>query len=271
MIDTNDPLLSVPDKLNPYRVAASLIKQRLFWDLKLESWRSRKKIASMSAKHAGEKAIIMCNGPSLLKVDFDLIEKSKTYTFGLNKINLLFDKTSFRPDSIVAVNPFVIEQNLSFFNHTEIPLFLDSSGKSIGVKSRDNVAFLHSAQVKGEFSRDCSLSVFQGCTVTYVAMQLAFHMGFTQVAIVGCDHYFSSKGPSNKTVSAAEKDPDHFDPNYFAKGVLWELPNLFQSESAYKLADDFYRASGRQLVNATDGGKLEIFERKELFDFLNDK
>ena len=187
------------------------------------------------------------------------------FTFGLNKINLLFDKTDFRPSCIVAVNPFVIQQNADFYNQTNLPIFLDS--EAIGtIAPRQNIAFLHSTY--DGFARDCSISISQGHTVTYVAMQLAFHMGFSEVALVGCDHNFSVNGPANKAVISGKTDESHFDPNYFAGGMVWNLPDLFESEVAYQRASNIYKVFGRKIVNCTDGGKLEIFERATLENFL---
>jgi hypothetical protein len=191
------------------------------------------------------------------------------FTFGLNKINLLFDKHAFRPSCIVAVNPFVIEQNQAFYNQTEIPLFIDSRGKKI-IRPRENVIFLHSAG-QFKFAQDCSMSIYQGYTVTFVAMQLAFHMGFTRVALVGCDHRFSTAGPANQAVIAGARDANHFDPNYFAGGVQWNLPDLEQSERAYALARDTFAGGGRMIVNATAGGKLEVFARMRLEDFIAER
>ena len=256
--------------LNPYRKAASLLLTRLKWDLQLESWKSRSKLKNIRNKYKGKKAVILCNGPSLLKVDFDKLSESGVYTFGLNKINLLFDKTNFRPNCIVAVNPFVIEQNTQFYNETETLLFLDSKANQLGVRNRKNTILLNSTDMRGSFATDCSLSVFQGHTVTFVAMQLAFHMGFTEVALVGCDHNFASKGKPNKTVVAGNVDPNHFDPNYFSGGMKWQLPDLFESEVAYKKAGDVYEASGRKLINATTGGELNIFKRMSLDEFIQD-
>lgn len=119
------------------------------------------------------------------------------------------------------------------------------------------------------FSRDCSMNVYQGGTVTYVALQLAFHMGFSRVALVGCDHSFATKGPSNKTIVATGADQSHFDPNYFADGTKWQLPDLFASEVSYNMAKAMYEEYGRSLVNCTEGGKLDIFDRQGLVDFLN--
>jgi len=262
------PLLKRPVALNPYRRALSLIKNRLTWDIQPAAWDSRRKLANWKDKYSGQKAVILCNGPSLLKVDFQRLEESGVFSFGLNKINLLFDKASFRPSAIVAVNRLVLEQNAAFYNQTDIPLFLDSAALQVGIRNRSNVQYLHSANMRGEFARDCRWSVFQGHTVTYVAMQLAFHMGFTDVALVGCDHNFATKGAANKTVTSGDHDPNHFDPNYFAHGMKWQLPDLFESEVAYKLAGDVFEASNRRLVNATVGGHLELFRRVELAEFL---
>ncbi len=264
--DIEDPSLTSRPTLNPYLTAAYEIINRFKWDIQPESWRSRSKLHRRKDEYAGQKAVILCNGPSLLRTDFELIQSSGVFTFGLNKINLLFDKTNFRPSFIVAVNPFVIEQNAQYFENTNIPLFLDTYALKY-VKSRPNTIFLHSSS-NNKFARDCSISIYQGYTVTFVALQLAFHMGFKSVALVGCDHNFAVKGPANKTVISAEKDDSHFDPNYFAGGVKWQLPDLFQSEVSYLMAKNIYEADGRSIINATHGGRLEIFKRQSLEEFL---
>ncbi len=263
----DDPLRLQRPALNPYRLAAQFALRRLGWDLNPQSWRSRAVLRRWQDSHPGERAVVLCNGPSLLKVDFDALQRSGVFCFGLNKINLLFNKTSFRPHCVVSVNGLVLQQNADFYNQTELPLFLDSPASRF-VRGRPNVAFLHSNPFP-KFTRDCSISLFQGYTVTFVALQLAFHMGFRQVALVGADHSFATKGPANQTVVSGAKDDSHFDPNYFAGGVQWQLPDLFQSEVAYTMARDMYAAHGGAVLNATEGGLLEVFERRSLADFLN--
>lgn len=266
MNDSVDPLLNRPHVLNPYKIALKLLIKRLLWDVRYQSWASRTNLKKIRSQYSG-KAVILCNGPSLNKVDFLELSESDAFVFGLNKINLLFNKTPFRPDAIVCVNKLVIEQNAEFFNSTDIPLFLDSSALQ-HVSARKGLVYLHAADVRGHFSRDCSISVFQGNTVTYVAMQLAYHMGFNDVALVGCDHYFANKGPANKTVVSGASDSDHFDPSYFSGGVSWQLPDLFESEISYQLAKRYYEADGRNIVNCTAGGNLEVLPRKSLNEFL---
>lgn len=266
--DLDDPLHAQHATLNPYRLAAGFMLRRLKWDINPQSWRSRAALRNCKDRHPNAKAVILCNGPSLLKVDFEMLQSSGVFCFGLNKINLLFDKTSFRPSCVVSVNHLVLQQNKPFYNQTDLPLFLDEYAASF-VKGRPNVRFLHS-NVFPVFARDCSVSLYQGYTVTFVAMQLAFHMGFRQVALVGADHTFATKGAANKTVVSGAKDESHFDPNYFAGGVQWQLPDLFQSEVAYTMGRDMYAAFGGRIVNATVGGKLEVFERRDLTEFLTE-
>lgn len=265
-MDQNHPLVKKRETLNPYRWAAYLIYKRAIWDLHPQSWISRKKLRKIKGQYQGEKAVILCNGPSLNKVNFDILRQN-CFTFGLNKINLLFNRTVFRPRCVVAVNSFVIEQNKDFYNETDLPLFLDSKAiLNRWVRPRSNTIFLHSTLVPG-FAKDCSLSIMQGYTVTYVALQIAFHMGFKIVALVGADHTFVTKGPENKIVESGEKDESHFDPNYFA-GMKWQLPDLFESEVSYVRARKMYEAHGRKVFNCTEGGRLEIFERLSLQKFI---
>lgn len=257
-------------KINPYRIALNSIWMRLRWDIQPCAWTSRRKLLRWKNRFPGQKAIVLCNGPSLNKVDFDLLLKRGTFTFGLNKVNLIFDRTDFRPSVIVAVNSFVVEQNAAFWAQTDIPLFLDSRVKR-KVNFRSNVHFLHIARGPGQFARDCSISVVEGATVTYIAMQLAFHMGFRLLALVGCDHSFATKGAANTVVISASEDRDHFDPRYFSGGLKWQLPDLLGSELNYQTAGEIFEHHGGKIINCTEGGKLELFERQSLDHFLSHK
>lgn len=250
--------------LNPYRYAAFEIWNRIKWDFSPESWRSRKILRAWRNKYAGQRAVIACNGPSLLKSDLSLLKD--VFIFGLNKIHLLFDRSDFRPSFIVAVNPYVIEQTQDFYNSTSIPLFISYSGTNI-ISARENVAFLHLTK-QNKFAKDCSISLNSGFTVTFVAMQLAFHMGFDEVALIGCDHNFTTKGPANALVTSEEKDENHFDPNYFAGGVKWQLPDLIMSEMFYCIARDVFEAHGKRIINCTIGGELEVFQKEDLEHWL---
>ena len=88
------------------------------------------------------------------------------------------------------------------------------------------------------------------------------------LALVGCDHSFSTKGPSNMAVESGKKDESHFDPRYFSGGMKWQLPDLAASEYHYSMAREVYSESGGQITNCTEGGELEIFQRQSLDAWL---
>ena len=191
------------------------------------------------------------------------------FTIGLNKINLLFDYNKFRPSCILAVNKFVIEQNQDFYKKTSIPLFLESnSAKKYNIRANEKKTLLFTSNGFPSFSVDPRSAINQGSTVTFVAIQLAYFMGFSKIALIGCDHNFTSKGKDHKVVEAEENDPNHFDKRYFSKGVKWQLPSLLESEENYLKAKIIFKNENRDIYNCTEGGKLEIFERISLEKFL---
>jgi len=256
------------DTLNPYRIGVKLILDRLVWDLSFQSFYYRKKLKGLSNLYQGEKAVIVCNGPSLNKIDFSLLQG--VYTFGLNKINLLSDEFNFQPSSIVAVNPFVIEQNKDFYSSTNIPLFLDAMNSKRLISKRKNINLIHSCDFP-YFSRDCTFSVFQGYTVTYVALQLAYYMGFSSVAIIGLDHNYQIKGCPNAVVKSDGNDIGHFDSSYFSKDQLWQLPDLKASEHYYNLANSSFKEDGRNIFNASIDTDLDVFPKITLEEFIGNE
>ena len=257
--------------INPYKnaISSSLeFVRKLKWDLTLNSIISRKNLSFLENSHKNEKAVIVCNGPSLRNMNLDELED--VFTFGLNKINLLFEYSKFRPSCIVAVNKFVIEQNRDFFRSTEIPHFLDSnSALRNKLFSNSKRILLFSSNGYPGFSSDPRYAVSQGSTVTYVAMQLAYYMGFKEITLIGCDHNFQTKGPAHKVVIGKDSDKNHFDERYFSKGAKWQLPSIAESEESYLKAKSFFESDNRKIYNSTDGGKLELFERIKLSDFLS--
>ena len=254
-------------RLSIYRFALGFLKDRIKWDLQKCARESKAAFKKNKNRYLGKKAVILCNGPSLNKVDFDYLKDSGVFTIGLNKINLLFENTDYRPNLILAVNKLVISQNQAFYNSTDIDLVLDSSSSKF-IHKRKNVNFIHSLPFQLKFAGDISGSVCQGYTVTYVALQLAFHLGFEEVALVGCDHYFETQGSPNMTVISGEMDPNHFSSNYFKHGENWQLPDLLGSEIHYRMAKEYYEANNRVIWNCTEGGHLEIFNRKTIESFL---
>ncbi len=210
----------------------------------------------------GQRAIIIGNGPSLNQTD--LTKLRGEFTFGLNRIFLMFPTLGFQTSCLISVNDLVIEQSLAEITSLPIPTFLSwRSHRFFPQSSAERVSpiFLYTTYESPMFAHDARGRLWEGATVTYVALQLAYHMGFQQVILIGVDHNFASKGEANKTVVSQGDDPNHFSPAYFGKGFRWQLPDLDTSEIGYRMARDAYERDGREVLDATVGGKLTVFRK----------
>jgi uncharacterized Rossmann fold enzyme len=218
--------------------------------VRLESWRDR---------FAGKRCFIVGNGPSLKQTDLGKLEGE--FTFGMNRIYLAFDEYNFKTSCLVSVNDLVLEQCYQDIQTLAIPRFVTWRARKY-FKAETEMMFLDTDYTQPEdFSGDATGRLFEGFTVTYVCLQLAYFMGFSEAILIGVDHNFVTKGPANATVTSKGDDPNHFAANYFGKGFRWQLPDLEGSERAYRMADEAYRADGRTILDATVGGKLTIFPK----------
>jgi hypothetical protein len=187
------------------------------------------------------------------------------HTFGLNRASLYFARLGGPTTFLVCVNDFVVEQSASELLDAGSRLFVSWSGRR-WMPASAQVTYLRSHH-KPSFSTDVSDGLWEGATVTFVALQLAYHLGFGEVTLVGVDHSFRTTGPANLLVTSSGDDPNHFDPSYFGAGYRWQLPDLVVSERAYELARDAYERAGRVIRDATIGGKLTVFDKVD-FDAI---
>ncbi len=236
----------------------------------LHPWRraSRKYLARFKDLHSGERCFIIGNGPSLKHTDLTRLQGE--ITFGMNRIYLLFPELGFTTTYYLSVNDLVIQQCAEEILELPMPKFLswrargylrEAMGKRISSSKEPPLIFLHTTYTGPKFALDARGRLWEGATVTYVALQLAYHMGFKQVILIGVDHNFSTQGKPNTTIVSEGDDPDHFSGNYFGKGFRWQLPDLETSEQAYRMAQQAYHKAGREILDATIGGKLQVFPK----------
>ena len=195
----------------------------------------------------------------------DLGPLASEVTFGLNRIYLAFDTMGFATTYYVSVNRLVIEQCAGDITQLPMPKFLSWACRDL-VSSSPTTTYIPS-RPRPHFSKNPEWGVWEGATVTYVALQLAYFMGFSQVILVGVDHSFKTKGPPHRAVVSQGPDQDHFSPDYFGKGFRWQLPDLERSERAYRMARRAYEHDRREVLDATAGGNLMVF-RKVDFETL---
>ncbi len=182
----------------------------------------------------------------------------------MNRVYLAFDEWGFQTSFLVSVNDLVIEQCVDDFLALDMPRFFSWRSHRFFLSQSPDAQlpiYLYTTYDAPRFARDARFRLWEGATVTYVCLQLAFHLGFEEVILIGVDHSFTSKGEANKTVVSEGDDPNHFDPRYFGKGFRWQLPDLDTSERAYWMALQAYERAGRRVVDATIGGKLTVFPK----------
>jgi hypothetical protein len=223
---------------------------------------SNKRLKKYQNLYNGKRCFVIGNGPSLKNTDLSLLKDE--YTFGMNRIYLAFEEWGFQTSFLVSVNDLVIEQCQSDFFDFHIPKFFSWRSKDLLFPESQpdiNTHFLYTTYTGPKFNNRITNRFWEGSTVTYVCLQLAFCMGFSEVYLIGVDHSFDTKGIANQTVVSSGEDPNHFSPEYFGKGFRWQLPDLDASEDAYRLANQTYHRAGRKIFDATIGGQLTVFPK----------
>ncbi|MDX9991347.1 MAG: hypothetical protein RBS68_04795 [Anaerolineales bacterium] len=237
----------------------------------LHPWRreSIRRLAALKDIHKGQRAFIIGNGPSLKNTDLSKLKGE--ISFGMNRIYLMFPELGFKTTYLSVVNDLVIQQTAAELAALDLPKFLTWRARrffqpgqfSDSPASTSLPTFLYSTYDSPRFSPDVRGRIWEGATVTYVTLQLAYHMGIRQAILIGVDHNYNATGKPNTTVTSDGDDPNHFNAGYFGKGFRWQLPDLETSEIAYQMARQAYEKAGRQIVDATVGGKLTIFEKMD--------
>jgi glycosyltransferase involved in cell wall biosynthesis len=240
----------------------------------------QKKLQTLKDKFKGERCFIVGNGPSLNKCDLTLLENE--YTFAVNGIFYKTEEMGFKPTFYMVEDGHVVDDNLEKINAYDPEYkFFPSLYKEKIIKTENTYFFAadlgfyrkdHYSFEIPRFSRDFSQVSFCGQSVTYLNMQLAFYMGFTEVYLIGMDFSYQIRETDEvqgATLISNEDDINHFHPDYFGKGKKWHDPKVHNVAKNYEFAKKVYEDNGRTIYNATVGGKLKIFERKDynsLFD-----
>ncbi len=223
-----------------------------------EGRRSRRRLEELRDQYRGKRCFIIGNGPSLARTDLSKLRTE--HTFGLNRGYLLFDRIGGPTTFLVAVNRHVVEQFGSDLITAPSTTFISWRSRR-WASNASGVVFVRRSRLFTFSPNVATHGAWEGATVTFVAMQLAYHLGFEKVILVGVDHSFTTTGPANKLVTSTGPDSNHFDPAYFGPGIVWQLPDLELSEAAYRLARQAFARAGRAIVDATVDGKLMVFEK----------
>lgn len=230
------------------------------------------KLKALHNRFEGKRCFILGNGPSLNKCDLGKLKDE--YSFGVNGIFYKTLECGYRPTFYVVEDSHVMKDNVDQINDYDAPFKLFPIDYKHHIKNRKNVIFFRMNTgfyqetspnyCIPRFSADCSKRIYCGQSVTMINLQLAHYFGFEEVYLIGMD--FDYKIPDtaqvigNDIVSHGD-DPNHFHPDYFGAGKTWHDPHLDRVLDSYKMMKVIYEATGRRIINATVGGKLEVFDR----------
>jgi len=216
--------------------------------------------------HEGERCFIVCTGPSLTKEDVDLLMDE--YTFGVNSIFHIFDKTTWRPQYYVMCDAVGYQRQNEKWDFSSVctkKAFLNARiikkekltcGKIVGfVFNHRTSEYYKSPSISMRSEPNIDICIYDRCTVTNVAIDIALYMGFKEIYLLGVDHDYSRQ--------------KHF--VELTTDRLYGAPSDYHmrlSEVGYCESKTNAERHNAVIYNATRGGKLDVFERVNLEDII---
>lgn len=217
------------------------------------------------AKRDKDVCVIVGNGPSLKKVDLGLLEGQDVI---ISNNAFLAPKLLDSAKYYTVVNYLVAEQSAHNINQIAqlkkvLPYWL-----AYCLNEGDNSYFIDAAG-HAEFSKDIFKNLSWRHTVTFYNLHLAFGLGYRRAVLIGFDHSYQQAASVKEgdIILSKSEDQNHFDPRYF-QGKKWQAADVNMMEEMYRLAKAAYEEEGREIINATAGGALELFPRMALEDAL---
>lgn len=207
-----------------------------------------------------KRCFIVATGPSLRVDDLYTLKSNKTFCFGVNSI--LRIKDEWVADAYVASDSNFISNNLEAIEKYNCNLkFIGNSNKEYWTKEHNDSYKIHVTTVGAgiDFSEEIEQKIYGGYgsygTVTYVCIQLAAYMGFSEIYLLGVDCNYVMGSKNNHFIAEEiEDNRDHREDAMI---------------KAYEYAKKYTDSHGIKIYNATRGGMLEVFERVD-FDSLFD-
>ena len=219
--------------------------------------------------HRNKRCFIVATGPSLKVKDLDCLLRHNDICISMNKIFYAFEETKWRPDYYIVSDIRVLcpckqeiinlKAKAKFVTDYDTAFWKDCSHENIyGFHEH---AYSSSALF---FSEDISKGMHGGSTVTYFAIQLAAYMGFNEIYLLGVDHSGGTKVNAPERHFYGSKDTKTFD-------LKMDSDDLLYLERTYMTAERYSRTHDFRIYNATRGGNLEVFERKNFDELFEDE
>lgn len=235
-----------------------------YFSRKLFNAQSYSKLKELKNKNHGERCFIIGTGPSLTLKDIELV--SKECCFSVNSIVLLFNQTIWRPDYyVICDNDAYVKLRKEIRNSNLKNIFLAHSNSStFDIKGKISDIYFplnllnHGMVIPKTincFSDNAYNVVYDGHSVVYATLQLAVYMGFKEICLLGVDCNYE------------EKKQNHI--IEYTSAVVPNAADLMRG--SFKCAKKFADANGIKIYDATRNGKLSVFTRVKLEDYVAGK
>ena len=244
--------------------------RKTYLSIKRVPYNIRKAVDTRSLKqfkniHNGETCFVIGNGPSMTVDDLDRIHELGIKSFACNKIFLIFDETKWRPDYyFVSDSKIVKEIDFEATNLKKEHMFFPRKFKrEIGFGNFYEL-LAHEWKTHGDFSTNVHHGIYQCETIIAEAIQMAYYMGFSKLYIVGVDFNYNMQNVNKDAKTFENGENNYFIKDYAQTGQVLNLPDQYSNILGFEAARKGFEDNGREIYNATRGGKLEVFVRKNL-------
>jgi len=244
--------------------------RKVYYGIKHAPYNIQKAIETHSVKkfkdiHKGEPCFVVGNGPSMTVADLDKIHALGVKSFACNKIFKIFDETEWRPDYyFVSDSKIVKEIDFEKTGLEKKYMFFPRKFKADVPFGNFYHILDHAWKTHGDFSTDAHKGIYRCETIIAEAIQMAYYMGFQKVYIVGVDFNYNMQNVDKKALTFENGENNYFIKNYAKKGEVLNLPDQQANILGFEAARKGFEENGREIYNATRGGKLEVFVRKKL-------
>jgi len=232
-------------------------------------------IKELKGIYKGHRCFVIGNGPSLSPEILDRL--TDEYTFAVNRIAKIFDKTDWRPTFYVGVTDALDDSRhrgdiLAGIRSSETAICWDEYRTKTSVNSSKNVIYVrcshtgdHSnAQARDDWwSDDIEERLDKFGVAVFPALQLAVYFGFTTIYLIGCDGNYvpPSDGVDKSHFDDAYRPFDacpNYDYNQLNGALLW----------AHEIAEKAAIRNGVKIYNCSPISAITAHERIELENVL---
>lgn len=222
--------------------------------------------------HRGRRGWIVGNGPSVRLEDLAAIPADDV-VFCFNRFHLSYDSHPLREDYVVSADTLMIRDfgqemidrsaGLALFCQP-LSVMPPLKGPYVHLPPGDNPLPL--------FSRHPGQYVSVGGSSVFVALQMAHWMGIRDVALYGIDYSFSMtlRRDPRYPFPVSFEEGNHFIAAY-REARPWCPPTWRDISSGFLNARVAFETTGGRIVNATRGGRLEIFPRRDFDELIRER